>query len=346
MAVKKIGFMLATLMLISILATACASRRPSRVCVVLDTGGETDKSFNEFTLKGAREAAAENELEFAHVVSNSVNDYGRNIDKFVKEACGMIVTVGFLMGDVTAEAARANPDIQFAIVDVGYFPGAGCDASVSDCYTAEGGLTNVTSLLFAEDEVGYLAGTLAACMNESGTIGSVAGMEIPPVIRFVEGYQNGAKAQNPDIETLNVYVPDFNDPTIGKQEAEKQIEAGADIIFGVGGNTGNAALLAAYEADAMAIGVDVDQYYTFPDVASAILTSATKNMDVAVAQAVDAYANDQLEAGILLSTIENGGIGLAPFHDLADQVPDVCQTAVDEAAAGLIDGAISTGYTP
>lgn len=346
MTTKKIGFMLVTIIFTSLVAAACTTSQPSKVCAVLDTGGETDKGFNEFTLKGAREAAAANDLEFAHVVSPSSNDYGPNIDQFVEEDCGLIITVGFLMGDVTAAAAQANPDINFAIVDVGYFPGAGCDASVSDCYTEEGGLSNVTSLLFAEDEVGYLAGTLAGCMNESGTIGSVSGLEIPPVVRFVEGYQNGAKAQNPDIETLNIYVPDFNDPTTGKLEAEKQINAGADIIFAVGGNTGNAALLAAKEANLMGIGVDVDQYFTFPDVASTLLTSATKNMDVAVARAVDAFAAGQLDSGILLSTVENGGVGLAPYHDMAAMVPDACQTAVDKAAAGLIDGSISTGYTP
>jgi basic membrane protein A len=256
----------------------------------------------------------------------------------------MIVTVGFLMCDATAAAAQANPDVSFAIVDVGYFPGAGCSEDVDDCYSEEGGLSNVTSLLFAEDEVGYLAGTLAGCMSETGVIGSVSGMEIPPVVRFVVGYQTGAQAQNPDIEALNVYIPDFNDPATGKQAGETQIAEGADIIFGVGGNTGNGGLLAAHEAGLLAIGVDVDQYNTYPEVASSLITSAAKNMDVATGDAVRAFADGNLEAGIQLATVANGGVGLADYHDQDGNISAECKAAVEEAEAGLADGSIDTGY--
>lgn len=342
---KPLSILISMLIFLSVALSACDTSQ-KEVCIVLDTGGENDKSFNEYSLKGAREAAAEMGLDFAHVVSSSPNEYGTNIENFVEEGCDMIITVGFLMGDATAEAARENPDVTFAIIDAAYFPGAGCSVDASDCYTEEGGLGNVTSLMFAEDEVGYLAGTLAACMSETGTIGSVAAVEIPPVVRFVTGYQNGAKAFDPDIETLNVYIPDFNDPADGKQAGETQIYNGADVIFGVGGNTGNAALLAAHEAGVMAIGVDVDQYNTFPDVAPSLLTSAMKNMDVAAGNAVRAYAKGELLPGILMSNMANDGIGLAPFHDLDDQVPDACKTAVNIAASGLKRRVVDTGYTP
>lgn len=341
---KRFYFSILAVVLLSMVLTACSSG-PDKVCIVLDAGGENDKSFNEYSLKGAREAAAEMGLDFAHVVSSS-HEYGPNINRFVDEGCDLIITVGFLMGEVTAEAARANPDVQFAIIDLAYFPGFGCSADVADCYSEEGGLSNVSSLMFAEDEVGYLAGTLAACMSETGVIGSVSGMEIPPVIRFVTGYQNGARAFNPDIETLNVYVPEFNDPVTGIKMGDDQIQKGADVIFGVGGNTGNAGILAAHEAGLFAIGVDVDQYYTFPDVAPSLLTSAAKNMDVAAGEAVRAFARGELESGIRLSNVANGGIGLAPYHDLDDVIPEACKTAVDAAADGLRNGVIDTGHVP
>ena len=345
---KRLGILIVAIMVLSMVITACGGGEASadKVCVVLDTGGENDKSFNEFTLKGAREAAAANDLEFAHIVSEAASDYEKNIENFVDEGCGLIITVGFLMGDATAAAARANPDVQFAIVDVSYFPGLGCDEGVSDCYSEEGGLGNITSLMFAEDEVGYLAGTLAACMTETNVIGTVSGMEIPPVVKFVVGYQNAAKAVNPDIETMNVYIPDFNDPATGKQAGQTQINSGADVIFGVGGNTGNGGLLAAHEQGLMAIGVDVDQYFTYPEVQASLLTSAAKNMDVAAGQAVEAFANGELQAGIVTGTVANGGIGLAPYHDWEDKIPDECKAAVDAAAEGLADGSIATGYTP
>jgi basic membrane protein A len=283
-------------------------------------------------------------MEFAHIVSESTTDYEKNIDNFIEEGCGMIITVGFLMGDSTAAAAKANPDITFAIVDVEYFPGGGCDETVANCYTEEGGLGNVTSLMFAEDEVGYLAGVLAGCVSESGVIGSVSGMEIPPVVRFVEGFQTGAASQNPDIETLNVYIPDFNDPSTGKQAGETMIADGADIIFGVGGNTGNGGLLAAHENGLLAIGVDVDQYGTYPEVAASLLTSAAKNMDVAAGDSVHAFAAGDLEAGVQLATVANGGVGLASYHDQDGSIADDCKAAVTEAEAGLAAGSIDTGY--
>ncbi|HSH03192.1 MAG TPA: BMP family ABC transporter substrate-binding protein [Anaerolineae bacterium] len=342
---KRSYLLLSLLTIFSVILAACGggAATSDKVCVVLDTGGENDKSFNEFSLKGARDAANDLGLEFSHIVSASTTDYEKNINNFVSEGCGLIVTIGFLMGDATAAAARANPDVQFAIVDVAYFPGAGCDESVSSCYTEEGGLDNVTSLMFAEDEVGYLAGTLAGCMTETNVIGSVSGMEIPPVQRFVEGYQNGAKAQNPDVEALNVYIPDFNDPATGKQAGQTQIGEGADVIFGVGGNTGNGGLLAAHEEGLMAIGVDVDQYNTYPEIASSLITSARKNMDIATYNAVEAYSEGTLEPGIQLANAANDGVGLADYHDWADKIPQECKDAVETARQGLADGSISTG---
>jgi len=345
---KRIFGIVLIVTVLALIISACSSGgdEAQKVCAVLDTGGENDKSFNEFTLKGAREAAEEEGLEFSHIVSESDSDYEKNIENFVNEGCGLIVTVGFLMGDATAAAAREYPDVKFAIIDNAYFPGLGCDENVADCYTEEGGLSNVTSLMFAEDEVGYLAGVLAGCMSETGVIGSVSGMEIPPVVRFVVGYQTGAASQNPDIETLNVYIPDFNDPTTGKQAGQTQIDEGADVIFGVGGNTGNGGLLAAHEAGLLAIGVDVDQYNTYPEVASSLITSAAKNMDVATGDAVRAYAAGELEGGIQLATVANSGVGLAPYHDQDSNIPDECKAAVEEAQAGLADGSIDTGYNP
>jgi len=342
---KRLHLLILGIMVLSMVLTACGGGGQNKVCAVLDIGGENDRSFNEFTLKGAREAAEEEGFEFAYIVSEAETDYEKNIDNFIDEGCNLIVTVGFLMGDATATAARANPDVHFAIVDYSYFPGGnGCDENSSDCYAED--LTNVTSLMFQEDEVGYLAGVLAGCMSDSGVIGSVSGMEIPPVVKFVVGYQNGAKSQNPNIETLNVYIPDFNDPSTGKQAGQSMIDDGADIIFGVGGNTGNGGVLAAHEAGLLGIGVDVDQYFTYPDVQASLLTSAAKNMDVAAHDAVVAFANDDLEAGVQTGNVSNGGIGLAPYHDQESNIPQACKDAVTAAEEGLAAGSIDTGYNP
>jgi basic membrane protein A len=187
---------------------------------------------------------------------------------------------------------------------------------------------------------------LAGCMTESNIIGSVAGMQIATVERFVNGYQNGARAYNPEVETLNVYIPDFNDPYTGKQEGDNQIRAGADVIFAAGGNTGNGGLVAADDVGLMAIGVDVDQYYTFPEVAGSLLTSAAKNMDVAAGNAVTEYATGRLTGGIRTENISTGGVGLAPFHDWEGRIPTECKMAISEAQSAIADGLINPQVGP
>ncbi len=172
-------------------------------------------------------------------------------------------------------------------------------------------------------------------------------MEIPPVVRFVVGYQNGAKWMTPSIATpLNVYIPSFTDPAKGKETGISMIGQGCDVIFGVGGNTGNGGLLAAKEQGLMAIGVDVDQYNTYPEVQSALMTSAAKNVDVAVYEYLKTVNAGTSKAGVVTATLKNGGVGLAPYHDWDSKIPQTVKDKVAEASKGLIDGTIVTGYTP
>lgn len=347
---------LVSVLTFSLILAACGGEELGKVCAVIDAGGENERNIDTSALNGARDAAEDAGLEFSLAVSEGDDGSGaapdsdaemddvENFNNLIDEGCGLIVTVGSTLGEATASAARENSDVHFAIVDYEYGPGIGCDENLSDCYEKD--LTNVTSLMFAEDEVGYLAGVLAGCMSETGVVASVSGMEIASDVKYVVGYQTGAKSQNPDIETLNVYIPDFNDPATGKQAGQAMLDYGADIIFGVGDNTGNGGILAAHEAGNWGIGVDVDQYFAYPDVASSLLTSAAKNVDVAVYDAVLAYTIGELEGGIRRGTIENRGIGLAPYHDQVGNILAECKAAVEEAEARLAAGEIDTGYRP
>jgi len=316
--------------------SATPSPAPLNVGVLLDSGSENDRSFNEYTLKGAREAAEETGFAFEYRVPLSADDYDSALEALIAEVQpALVITVGFRMGDATARSARRHSDVRFAIVDNAYSPGAGCAETVEDCYSAEGGLSNVTSLMSAEDEAAYLAGVLAGCMTDSGIVATVAGQEIPPVYRLVTGFENGARTSHPDITTLHQYIPDFNDPDTGQVVGQGFIRDGADVIFGAGGNTGNGGLLAAKQAGVMAIGVDVDQYFTYPDVADALLTSAAKNVDVIAHAAVTDFAAGTLEAGIRLGTLSNGGVGLAPYHDWDARIPQECKEQVTAAEAAV-----------
>ena len=335
-------------------AAAVATTAPTpaaakiKVGLVTDVGGVNDKSFNQSAWAGVQKAQKDFGADVKFIESKQPTDYEKNIDLFVNDKYDVIITVGFLMGDATGLKAKANPNTKFAIIDYGYFPTKGdkvCDDTKKDCYD-DGGLKNVTSLLFQEDQVGYLAGVLAGGMTQSGTVCTVSGLEIPPVVRYVVGYQNGAKSVKPDVKTLNVYIPSFTDPAKGKETGQSMISQGCDVVFGVGGNTGNGGLLAAKEAGKMAIGVDVDQYLTYPEVKDALITSAQKNVDVAVYEYLKAVVGGTAKAGILTANVQNGGVGLAPYHDWDSKIPQAVKDKVTQALADLKSGKVTTGYKP
>jgi basic membrane protein A and related proteins len=352
---KKLSLVLSVILASAMLLAACASAaapttaaaQPDvssiKVGLVTDTGGVTDKAFNQLAWEGVQKASKEMGFQVKFIESKQPTDYEKNIDALATEGANVIVTVGSLMADVTALKAKQYPNIKFAIIDNAYAPTKGskvCDDTVKDCY-ADGGLTNVTSLLFAEDQVGFLAGVLAGGMSKSGFVCSVAAMQIPPLERYVRNFFGGAIWQaGMNMKFLNYYIPSVTDPTQGKETALRLIGNGCDVVFGVGGNTVNGALLAAKENNVMAIGTDVDQYNTYPEVKDALISSAMKNVDVAVYNYLKSVTDSSVKAGISTATLQNGGIGLAPFHDWDSKIPADLKAQIQNASDGIQDGSI------
>src|SRR6202521_1014644 len=323
--------------------TAPCTKAPYKVGLVTDVGKLSDKSFNFDSYNGVIDAQADSSLGVVgKAIESSVeSDYAKNIQTFIDQKYCMVVTVGFKLGDATIKAARANPNVAFAIVDFGD-------------YTDLGRRSHPGTLLgigFKEDQPGFLAGALAGLLTKTNVIGAVAGLKtVPPVVRYVQGYENGAKFVNPKIKVLSSYQPesgakDFNDPDWGKQQGVTFISQGADVLFGAGGQTGNGALLAAKDAGNFCVGVDVDQYISYPDVASCLITSAEKHLDLAVKQAVTDLTKGTLKGGIVSFNIQNNGIGLAPYHDNASKIPADVQTKIADIQSKLKSGAITTGVT-
>jgi len=311
-----------------------------KVGLVTDVGKLSDKSFNFDSFKGVQDAQADSSLcvQGRAIESSTEDDYPKNIGQFVDQNYDMIVTVGFKLGDATIKAAHDHPSIKFVMVDFADFT----DKTTPD---------NLLGLLFKEDQPGFLAGALAGLVTKTNVIGAIAGLQtVPPVVHYVQGYENGAKYTNPKIKVLKIYQPesgakDFNDPDWGKQQGVTFIGQGADIIFGVGGNTGNGGLLAAKEANKMCVGVDVDQFLSYPDVDSCLITSAEKHLDLAVKTAIASMVHSSFKNGILTFDITNDGIGLAPFHNFDSQISADVKAKMTDIEAKLKSGAITTGVT-
>jgi basic membrane protein A len=308
---------------------APAAHPEKKVGLVTDVGKVDDKTFNQFAYEGMVRAAEELHLKHTFIETMQPTDYERNIQQLIDENFGMLITVGFMLGDATEKMARRYPEIRFAIVDYAYDPP----------------LPNVIGLVFAEDQAGFLAGAIAAMLSKTGIIGFVGGKEIPPVIRYRKGYEAGARYIREDIRVLTVHIDSFSDPARGKMAAESQIAEGADVIFGAGGPTGSGGIKAAHERGVFCIGVDKDEYYTTfgGGPAPYLVTSAMKRVDQAVYQAIVAYAKGTFRGGVYLGTAANGGIGYAPYHDAEDRVPDAVKQRMEEIFQGLADGSLTTG---
>ena len=329
--------------------SAAPSLTPVKVGVVTDVGQLEDKSFNQSSNEGAIAAAEASGGEHRVIVTQNISDYGTNIQQFVDADFDVIVTVGFLIGTDTAKAAKANPDITFIGVDQGVCVDENGDPDATFACAGDAAtlLPNYQGIVFAEAQPGYLAGIVAGSLSESGTIGAVGGTNLPAVVAYWRGYENGAKAINPDIEVLyQESDPDpakgFNDPAKGRTIGEQFISQGADVLFQIAGLTGQGALEAACNADIIGIGVDVDQALSIPTVASCLVTSAEKKLKDTVQAVVTSVASDTFEAGTVLydAASDPPAIGLSPYHDNEALITTEIQDKIDAAFDGFVAGTL------
>jgi basic membrane protein A len=302
----------------------------SQIGLVTDVGKVDDRTFNESAYKGMVQAAQAFGVKSAFIETQQPTDYEKNIEQFAVAGYDMIITVGFMLGDATKRMAQKYPNVHFAIVDFAYDPS----------------LDNVLGLVFSEEQSGFMAGALAGLMSKSKITGMVAGVEIPPVVRFRKGYEAGVKHVCADCEVLGVYIDSFIDPARGKTAAMSQIDEGADVIFGGGGTTGSGAILGAAQAGVWAIGVDQDEYLTTfkqgrTPGSDKLLSSAMKRVDNAVYGAVKQAVEGKFAGGTVKLDARNGGIGLAPFHAAEASIPDTVKSKLQEIVADLKSGKLT-----
>jgi basic membrane protein A len=296
-----------------------------RIGLVTDPGGRADGGFNEYAWAGV-EAGAKALHGSAAFIATPGNEsgYAWGIDWFADHGYDVIVTVGFLMSNVTLAEAANHPGIQFLGIDQ---PITGAAPS------------NYQRLMFDEAEPGYLAGIAAAMMTKTNTIGAVGGADdVSPVLNFINGFRNGAASVNPDISVLVGYAGDFARPDLGTEVADGLTAQNADVIFAVAGGTNLGVFGAACEGGIWAIGVDVDEYLKTPAFQSCILTSAEKRIALATSLAIQRFAADGLQAGEYLNDASSGGIGLAPIRNTV--MPKGLKGALDTALVGLANGTV------
>ncbi len=307
-------------------------------CMVSDSGGFDDKSFNELGLAGLTEAAKKLGVKEIHVQSNSDSDFAPNINSLIEQGCNLIVTVGFNLAAATKDAATANTDINFAIID---------DNSID--------LPNVKPIVFDTAQAAFMGGYAAASYSTTGIVGTFGGMAIPPVTIFMDGFADGVAYYNEqmgkDVKVLGwdvasqngTFTGGFAAGTEAKQAAQGLIDQNADVILPVGGPIFLSAAEAIRDASKpiALIGVDADVFLTNPENADLFLTSIMKGMQPGVAAVTTDAAEGKFDNSPFVGTLKNEGVALAPFHDFESKVNPDLQGELDTIKAGIIDGSIT-----
>ncbi len=305
-----------------------------KVGMVTDIGQLEDKSFNEFSWKGVQDGAKAVGGTAQVIVTKDIADYKQNIQQFIDQKYDIIVTVGFLIGTDTLAAAQKNPDVQFFGID--QFICVPKDANDKEC---KGELPkNYQGLIFNEAQAGYLAGIVAGTITKSGKIGAVGGRsDVPPVVNYIKGYENGAKSVKSNVQVVVNYTEDFNAPDKGEASAKTMIGQGVDVVFQVAGLTGAGALRAACNAKIYGIGVDVDQYLSLPDAKACIITSAEKHLQNAAAEAIKRFKDKGKQGGNYLNDAANNGIGASEIRNLSP-IPAGLQEKIKQATEDMKSG--------
>jgi basic membrane protein A len=314
-----------------------------KACMVSDSGGFNDKSFNQTSHDGMERAAEELGVQTAEVESNDVADFPDNINAMVQENCNIITTVGFLLGDATLASAKRNKNVDFSIVDFAYADEQGNNTAPP----------NLKGLLFNTGEPAYLAGYLAAGVSETDIVGTFGGLNIPSVTAFMDGFQMGVEKYNEDTgEQVQVigwdrqtkkgsFTNDFEAKTKGQNTAEEMITQGADVIMPVAGPAGLGALQAAQDANIKGIWVDTDGCVSAAEYCDVLLTSVMKAMDVAVFESIKASAGGAFDNTPYTGTLENGGVALAPYHEQESAVPAELADKIEELKEQIVSGEIT-----
>lgn len=326
---------------------AAASAPPLRILHFVN-GVLGDKSFFDSAQRGVQRAADELGAEIK-TIEAGVDPTGWEaalVDAAANEEYDILIVGTFQMVEYLEKIAPQYPDKKFFLYDAPVnYEGEACAAN--KC-------ANVYSILYKQNEGSYLAGVYAAAMttqamegmNPDPIIGSIGGQEIPVILDFMVGYEQGAKDTNPDIQVIRQFAGGWNDPAKGKELAKAQYSQGADIVFQIAGGTGQGVFEAAAEDGKYAIGVDSDQALIIeeanPEQAARILTSMMKNVDNSIFRGVQKHLDGTLPYGAAEALgIAEGGVGLArnKFYDAS--TPDEVKALVDAAEQKIINGEIT-----
>ena len=331
-------------------APAATAATATKACLALDTGGVDDKSFNASAWAGAQAAAkANSNVTVKYLAATSDADYAPNIKKLIDEKCTIIVGVGFLINGAIVAAAKANPTVNFAIVDQD-----GEDHGADGFVYPGTKFSNLKPLQFSTNESSFQAGYLAAGVSKTGKVATYGGLNIPPVTIFMDGFAKGVahynKVKGTKVEVLGwdiakqdgTMVGGFGDSAKALQISKNFEQQGADVIFPVAGGLGGAtAGNSLTSKKSVVIWVDTDGFKAAPQYKKVLLTSVVKGVDTSVKAVILDQATGKFSSAGYNGDLKNKGTFLAPYHSLVKMVPSKLRTEVSKLATQIRNGKVS-----
>lgn len=310
-----------------------------KIGMVTDIAGIDDKSFSEITWKGVSEFAKEHqnvEAQYVTPSDNALPTLVSAVDNLVLSGNEVIVLTGFAFEETAGAVAKLYPNVKFILIDG--------QPLVDGEYKS---FDNVVSIYFNEHESAFLAGIASALETETGKLGFIGGIANDAVKKFGWGFVAGVAYANQTYDT-NAYVTDyvysgsFSDVSMGQSLAGGMFDKGIDTIMHAAGGVGVGAMTEAKtRGNVKIVGVDVDQYHEglMSNGTSIILTSAMKNIDVAVKEHLTHYVNGEFKGGQVFTLgITDNGV------DIPSENPNLTEDTVakvEEAKEQIKSGAVA-----
>jgi basic membrane protein A len=312
-------------------------------CMVSDAGGFDDKSFNQLGYEGLQKAAGELGVDFKAVESSSESDYAPNLQSLVDDGCKLIITVGFALAAAPVSRPRRTPR---------------SSTSRSTTWSTTTSTARPTSRTSSPSSSTprrrrSSAGYASASYSTAKKVGTFGGMNFPTVSIFMDGFKQGVeywnKEKGDNVQVIGwdgtdgVFTGGFEANQDAINAAQGIVDQGVDVLLPVGGPIyqSAASVIRSSGREIALVGVDADVFETDPSVGDLLLTSIRKLIDVGVEDAVMAAGKGSFDATPFIGTLENEGVGLAPFHDFESKVSPDLQGELDKIKAGIIDGSIT-----
>lgn len=311
------------------------------LALVTDANSIDDKGFNQGSWEGVVQYAKEHNIshQFYRPIDQSTDGYLVAIEAAINNGAKLVVTPGFLFETAIYQAQDLYPDTRFIILD-----GVPQNGDYTDYKTAD----NTYSIVFAENQSGFLAG-YAAIKEGYKNVGFFGAMAVPAVVKFGYGFVQGAEyaakelgLEKGSISAKYTYTGTFDILPENQTKAASWFQSGTEVIFGCGTPPNVFAAAESVGNGKVSIGVDIDQSTE----SDTVITSAMKMLSVAVYDGISKFYNDEFPGGVNATLgVNENAVGLPMETSRFQNFTQADYDSIYDTMKSDVDGILSNMFT-